>query len=520
MKKADVIIVGSGVSALQLAKHLSEDMNVIVFTKSKATNGNSSYAQGGISAAIKEDDHPFAHYLDTIEAGRYTNQSQSTLEMTREAPSIIHELIAEGCAFDRDQDGHLQLGREGGHHDYRIVHSGGDQTGKRLMDHLIQHLPDNIELYENHFVYDLLINENRCYGVKCLTKNGTRTFTAAHVVLSTGGCGQLYSLTSNAKTITGDGIALAYQAGAEITDMEFIQFHPTLLYRDGQTHGLVTEAVRGEGAILVNEIGDKIMDGVHPLRDLAPRNVVAQTIYQQLQQGHHVYLDIRSISEFSKRFPTVAKLCEDHDIDIQEGQIPVSPGCHFAMGGIATDRFGQTTVDGLYALGEAACTGVHGANRLASNSLLEGLVFGKRLADFINTSARLPQSSDIPEPKPPLQYPIVELPSVQELQQKMMDDVGMVRTERQLRQHKLWLESFRIDDWFAFDLSLLTTKQVTTLFMLQTAWLITCSALWREESRGAHFRSDFPQEVKWWQQKQSVHKRNIEKRNIHEPIYL
>ncbi|MBA2176662.1 L-aspartate oxidase [Halobacillus locisalis] len=520
MRKADVIIVGSGVSALQLAKHLSEDTNVIVFTKSKATHGNSSYAQGGISAAIKEDDDPFAHYLDTVEAGRYTNQSQYTLEMTREAPAIINELIAEGCEFDRNPDGHLQLGREGGHHDYRIVHSGGDQTGKRLMKHLIQQLPDTIELYEDHFVYDLVIHENRCYGVKCLTKNGTRTFTAAHVILSTGGCGQLYSLTSNAETITGDGIALAYQAGAEITDMEFIQFHPTLLYKDGRTHGLVTEAVRGEGAVLLNENGDAIMDGVHPLRDLAPRNVVAQTIYQQLQQGHHVYLDIRSISDFSKRFPTVAKLCEAHNIDIQKGQIPVSPGCHFSMGGIATDRFGRTAVNGLYALGEAACTGVHGANRLASNSLLEGLVFGKRLAAFINSTEGLPELPDLPERKPSLHHSIVDLPPVKELQQRMMDLVGMVRTEQQLLQQKEWLDSFRIDEWFTFDLSLLTTKQVTTLFMLQTAWLITCSALERKESRGAHFRSDFPEELKVWQQKQSVHKRNVEKRNIHEPIYL
>ncbi|MCA0972514.1 L-aspartate oxidase [Halobacillus litoralis] len=515
MERADVIIVGSGVAALQLARHLSEDTNVIVFTKSDVSNGNSRYAQGGIAAAIGEEDHPFAHYLDTTEAGRYANHSQTTLEMLREAPGIIQELIEEGFTCDRNQDGTIDLGREGGHHQNRIVHSGGDQTGKRLMEHLQQQIRANVEIRDHHFVYELLVENEVCYGVRYKTEYETAVLTAPHIVLSTGGCGQLYASTSNAPTITGDGFALAYEAGAEMTDMEFVQFHPTLLNVNGKTHGLVTEAVRGEGAVLVDEKGRRIMDGVHPLGDLAPRNVVANTIYTEREKGHTLYLDIRMIPQFEERFPTVTALCHRHDISLSEGFIPVTPGCHFIMGGITTDKIGRTSVTGLYAIGEAACTGVHGANRLASNSLLEGMVFSKRLAGWINEQ----KVSGIPytgKNKPLLLDPICDLPPRSLLQQKMMENVGMVRDAKALKKQKGWLESFHLDQWFSFDLSLLTSKQVTTLFMLRTAWLMTVSALEREESRGGHYRSDFPNEETEWQQKQIVQ----EKRKSNEPIHL
>ncbi|WP_079477207.1 L-aspartate oxidase [Halobacillus salinus] len=515
MNNADVIIVGSGVAALQLAKHLHKDINVIVFTKSDVTNGNSRYAQGGIAAAIGEVDHPYAHYLDTIDAGRFANHAQTTLEMTREAPEIVRELMESGWAYDKDDLGHVQLGREGGHHDDRIIHSGGDQTGKQLTEHLLSQIEANVKVLENHFVYELLVEDGVCRGVRCMSDSDVEIFTAPHVILSTGGCGQLYSFTSNAETITGDGFALAYNAGAEITDMEFIQFHPTLLYIKGETRGLVTEALRGEGAVLVDENGRRIMDGLHPMGDLAPRNIVAQAIYAERDKGHDVYLDIRNIKHLSSRFPTVTALCTEYEVDLIKGLIPVSPGCHFIMGGVATDRIGRTTIDGLYAIGEVACTGVHGANRLASNSLLEGLVFGKRLGKWINEQKRSEHTKKGLQ-LPLLLEPLCELPPVGVIQKTMMERVGMVRSAEGLHQQLKWLESFQLDRWFSFDLSLLTTKQVTTLFMLRTAWLITISALEREESRGAHYRSDYPEELKSWQSKQIVQ----EKRKSNEPIHL
>lgn len=515
MNKADVIIVGSGVAALQLAKHLRKDINVIVFTKSGVTNGNSRYAQGGIAAAIGENDHPYAHYLDTIEAGCYVNHSHKTLEMIREAPEIIQELMDSDWAYDQDDNGEALLGREGGHHHHRIIHSGGDQTGRQLTDHLIRTIDAHVELRENHFVFELLVEDGVCCGVRCQTDESVETVTARHVVLSTGGCGQLYSFTSNAETITGDGFALAYDSGAEMTDMEFVQFHPTLLYVDGKTRGLVTEAVRGDGAVLVDENGRLIMDGIHPLRDLAPRNIVSQAIYEERNKGHDIFLDIGAIPNFPERFPTVTALCSTYNIDLNKGLIPVSTGCHFIMGGVATDRIGRTTIEGLYAIGEVACTGVHGANRLASNSLLEGLVFGKRLGLWINDQKAATHSREGHQ-KPLLLKPLSDLPPVKEIQTTMMECVGIARSADDLLKQKKWLESFELDKWFSFDLSLLTTKQVTTLFMLRTAWLITVSALERVESRGAHYRSDFPNEERCWQSKQIVQ----EKRKSNEPIHL
>ncbi|KHE73052.1 L-aspartate oxidase [Halobacillus sp. BBL2006] len=519
MKKADVIIVGSGIASLQLARHLRKDLNVIVLTKSTLRQSNSSLAQGGIAAAIHEDDHPCSHYLDTMEAGRYINDACKTLQLTTEAPGIIEDLIKDGCQFDHDKNGSLLLGNEGAHSYNRIVHGGGDQTGKRIVQGLISKLTGNITIYENEFVYELQKDiTSRCCGVKSKDSAGeTHTFSAPHVVLATGGCGQLYSYTSNTESVTGDGMTLAYLAGAEICDMEFIQFHPTLLYCEGKTKGLVSEAVRGEGAVLIDDNGERLMEHVHLLKDLAPRHVVAQTIYAHLQKGHRVYLDIRSISQFEKRFPTVSSLCKSIGLSLKDGLIPVAPGCHFSMGGIRIDDVGRTTIEGLYAIGEAASSGVHGANRLASNSLLEGLVYGKRLAQYINTnlSAHLRAESQRQYHKGPYSLP---LPEKEEIQSRMMNHVGIVRSKTDLLLHKEWLESFPIDQLPYFDLSLLTIEQVKLLFMLQTSWLITCSALEREESRGGHFRSDYPYEIEGWKLKQIVQQRTLERREIDEQI--
>ncbi|KGP92582.1 L-aspartate oxidase [Pontibacillus chungwhensis BH030062] len=502
MKYADVLIIGSGIAALQLATYLSRDMNVIVLTKSSIGEGNSPYAQGGIAASLAPEDSPFLHYTDTLEAGRFINRTDAVLKLTKEAPEIIRDLVDRGCDFDVDQNDNLLLGMEGSHSHKRIVHGGGDQTGKAIVDCLRQHVGDHINIKEDTLAYSLLLDQDgACCGAKGRGSDGTtHTFLASHTVLATGGCGQLYSFTSNAASATGDGLALAYQAGAKLTDMEFVQFHPTLLYKDEETKGLVSEAVRGEGGLLINESGEKIMENVHPLKDLAPRHIVAQTIYKQIENGHNVYVDISGIPQFSERFPAVTSLCDKHGIQIEDGKIPVAPGCHFLMGGICTDEVGATSVEGLYAIGEVACTGVHGANRLASNSLLEGLVYGKRLAFHLSNTPLSPiRKPVIKTPQPVLP---VDLPSIADIQQRMMRGAGIVRTKETLLDLLQWLEEFRFEVHLEHTVDSCNKEQITRLFMLTTAWLITTAALQREESRGGHYRSDFPFEKKAWE---SIH---------------
>ncbi|MYL34546.1 L-aspartate oxidase [Pontibacillus yanchengensis] len=521
MQKTDVVIIGSGVASLQLASKLSKHLNVIVLTKSSLQHGNSSLAQGGIAAAIGLDDDPYQHYLDTLEAGRYSNNHQAVQSLTEEAPEIIEELLQQGCEFDLTEDGTPSLGMEGSHRHHRIVHGGGDQTGKRIVDYLIQQTGENITVIEDFLVYELLVDpsSNTCYGVKGKDSAGDiQTFIANHIVLSTGGCGQVYSLTSNASTVTGDGIALAYKAGATVMDMEFVQFHPTLLYLNGETKGLVSEAVRGEGAKLVNEHGEQIMKGVHPLQDLGPRHVVSQTIYDYIQQGHTVYLDIRSIPNFQKRFPGITSLCESNGVVIADGFIPVAPGCHFLMGGIQTNEMGKTSIHGLYAIGETACTGIHGANRLASNSLLEGLVYGKRLANYINQQPRRFYHS-IPThliQAQPSEHTFSPLPSITQIQEKMMRHTGIVREKNSLNEQIKWLESYSLKHLLQANYNALSKEQITTIFMLITSWLVTSSSLTREESRGGHFRNDFPVEKKEWETKHIFHQKQYKKGDIYE----
>ncbi|KKK33078.1 L-aspartate oxidase [Mesobacillus campisalis] len=522
MITSDVLIIGSGIAALQLAVKLRNDINVIVLTKSSVKNGNSHMAQGGVAASIAVQDDSYNHFLDTIEAGSRHNDTLAVLEMTREAPAIIEEMKDAGCQFDVDKDGELMLGREGAHSVNRIVHAGGDATGKMMVEFLISQLRENVQVVEDTLVYELLLNARQeCIGVKTLASDGQKqVYKSSHVVIASGGCGQLYRYTSNADTVTGDGLALAYIAGAQLADMEFIQFHPTLLYVDGKTHGLVSEAVRGEGAVLVTGSGKRIMEDIHPMGDLAPRHIVSQTIYDYLKNGEPIYLDISSISHFETRFPTVSGICRDAGIDLEEGKIPVAPGSHFLMGGIKTDHFGQTTVSGLYAIGEASCTGVHGANRLASNSLLEGLVYGRRLAHFFNS---LPPERLEPDHEAVLvedkKTGALPLPEKAELQRMMMERAGIVRHGDSLNMHKKWLESFQVEKWLDEKLDSRTPEEITRAFMLISAWLVTDAALARTESRGGHFRADFPaEEDEKWLKQQIVNKRMIKKGDMGEPL--
>lgn len=514
MKKADVIIIGSGIAAFRLAKDIRGDMNVIMITKSKLKDGNSNLAQGGIAAAFSITDHPEKHLADTLEAGRFHNNINVVRKMTEEAPMLIRSLLDEGCPFDRDEQGELILGMEGAHSEKRIVHGGGDATGATVMEHFVSNLPGSVSVFENMFAYELLIDSKRCKcaGVKAKDPNGQVVhFFAQHVVIATGGCGQLYSHTSNCRTVTGDGIALAYRAGAEMTDMEFIQFHPTLLYVDGQARGLVSEAVRGEGGTLVDGAGQSIMSGVHPLGDLAPRHIAAQTIYKYLRTGNPVYLDVSRVENFSKIFPTVVSLCEKNGVDWNEG-IPVAPGSHFLMGGIKTDLIGKTNIAGLYAIGEAASTGFHGANRLASNSLLEGLFMGKKLAEWINAKP-FKEHIFLYEEQQFLPPPAC-LPKKADIRQSMMEHVGIVRTETGLKKHICLLESFQIKQWFEANLDLLAPEEIECIFMGITSWLVTDSALNRTESRGSHLRLDYPCENNHvWAGKQIIQRRKKVGRN-------
>ena len=494
MKKASVLIIGSGIAALKLAKEIRSDINVIIITKSSLKDGNSNLAQGGIAAAVGPTDHPSRHGADTMKAGGFHNNPDVVRTITKEAPKLICGLVNEGCPFDRDEQGEIVLGMEGAHTKKRIVHGGGDATGATLMEHFVANLPDNVTVFENMFAYELIIDSviGKCTGAKAKDVNGKVVhFFAKYVVVATGGCGQLYTHSSNAHSVTGDGIALAYRAGAELTDMEFIQFHPTLLYIDGQTRGLISEAVRGEGGRLVDDTGRPIMNSVHPLGDLAPRHIVAQTIYHHLRESNPVFLDVSCVGSFSKRFPTVASLCEKNGVNWHDG-IPVAPGSHFLMGGIKTDLIGRTNVSGLYAIGEAASTGFHGANRLASNSLLEGLFMGKSLAEWVQANPFKEEAFLNAEPEQKFVRPPEGLPKKQDIQRSMMDNVGIARTERGLQKHIYWLENARIRQWLAANLDDLKTEEIERVFMGITAWLVADSALKRTESRGGHFRLDFP----------------------------
>lgn len=512
MKQEDVLIIGSGVAALQLAVWISKDKDVRILTKSNLKNTNSYLAQGGIAVAIGFHDTPSKHFLDTLEAGRFHNNEESVRQIVNEAPTLINEILTKkDNIFDMDKNKNVLLGLEGAHSEKRIVHSGGDATGKNLVELLISKLEENVKVEENVFAYELIIKheEKRCIGIKAKHQDGSiHNYYGDHVILATGGCGQLYPYTSGAPTVTGDGIAMAYLAGVEIADMEFIQFHPTLIFKDGKTKGLASEAVRGEGAILVTKDGTPIMEGVHPYKDLAPRHIVSQTIFDYLQNGQEVFLDITTIKNFEKRFPSITAICQDNGIQLSEGRIPVVPGSHFLMGGIKTDLLGRTSLAGLFAIGEVACTGLHGANRLASNSLLEGLYQGKKLSEWINSKTEKHPHLELPKPPNPKQKKEITLPALQILKEMMMKRVGIVRSKDLLEEQLDWLNQLNVNE--INELDSYSILDLTTIFTFINAKLITESALSRTESRGGHFRSDYPIEDKDWCKTVIIQKRKGE----------
>ncbi len=428
---ADVVIIGSGIAGLMAAHLLADEVNVILITKARLTASNSNLAQGGIAAAIGDHDDWRLHLADTMLAGYGHNRYEQVKTVVRRAPTIIETMQKLGVPFDA-KHGSLTLGREAAHRQRRIIHAYGDQTGRAFIETLVQLIIQRVNIYEDTMAVELLVEDGAVGGVK--TNKGA--ITARHTIMATGGAGQLFECTSNAPEATGDGMALAYRAGALLADLEFIQFHPTVLSKDGASFGLVSEAVRGEGAQLVTAEGERIM-GTNPLKELAPRDIVSRALYAEIQAGKSVYLDCRMIENFSSRFPGISRLCQQ--AKVTDSLLPVVPGAHFISGGIHTDGVGRTSLQQLYAIGEVACTGVHGANRLASNSLLEGLVFAELAVQDILSRPRTTERITRDHSKYAGQ---LALPARQELQQRMTACVGIERSAESLMEMKEWLSRF------------------------------------------------------------------------------
>ncbi|MGA1706547.1 MAG: L-aspartate oxidase [Candidatus Nanopelagicaceae bacterium] len=501
--KCDVVVVGSGVAGLTTALQIrSHNVSVVLVTKANIDEGSTKWAQGGIAAALGPGDSPAAHKEDTLTAGAGLCDSSAVEVLVTEGPEAVRRLIARGAVFDRSMTGEIALTREGGHLRNRILHAGGDATGLEVSRALLAAVRDDkgIEVIEHALVLDALLSEEgEIAGVTLHvigegSRDGVGQIEAGAVVIATGGLGQVFAQTTNPSVSTGDGVALALRAGARVADVEFIQFHPTVLFLGEGSKGqqpLISEAVRGEGAFLVNHKGERFMQGAHPLADLAPRDVVAKEIERQMRAFDidHVFLDARGIENFAARFPTIHHSCLEHGIDPTKDLIPVAPASHYASGGIRVDLNGRSTVPGLYACGETACTGAHGANRLASNSLLEGLVFGARIAFDIALSIKREKKIATDRRRPLL----IDAKARRRIQEAMSRGAGVVRSESSLKKVAAELREVR---------SLTSTDAHTasweTTNLLLLAEAIVVAALKREESRGSHWREDFPNsESKW-----------------------
>jgi L-aspartate oxidase len=492
----DVIVIGSGVAGLSVALSLP-GCRVLLLTKTQLGAGSSQWAQGGVAAAMGAGDSPALHARDTLAVSGDIANVDAVSVLTQVGPNCMRRLMALGVQFDREQ-GHLCLGREAAHSRPRILHAQGDATGVELVRALTLAVRQTtgIEIAEAWEVEDLVVQAGRVTGVMARQDTERRLFGAPAVVLATGGIGQLYRYTTNPPEATADGLALAARAGAHLADIEFVQFHPTALAAGGDPLPLLTEALRGAGAILVNERDERFMLAEHEAAELAPRDVVARAVWRQLQAGHTVFLDARQAigARFPDHFPTVFAFCQRQGLDPRSDRLPVAPAAHYHMGGVAVDLLGRTSVSGLWACGEVACTGVHGANRLASNSLLEGLVFAERVGQDlchylrvrdVSVPARL-RLTDVDEKS--LQTREDDM-GINQIRDIMWAHVGLVRTESGLVE--------AIEQLHGLDVSgAVRTRRGQN--MLTVAQLIAVAALAREESRGAHFRADYPEPAEAW----------------------
>jgi L-aspartate oxidase len=525
MRGFDYVVIGSGIAGLYAALMAREHGTVLVLTKGTIDECNTKYAQGGIAAAIGPDDSPDLHLEDTLVAGAGLVDEEAARILTSEAADRIADLVRFGVPFD-SVDGEVALGMEGAHSRARIIHAGGDSTGAHIeltLSEVAKH--SRVTIMEHSQALDLLVEDGTLEGVRALDSraNTVEEFECRFLILATGGCGQLFRVSTNPPVATADGIALAYRAGAEVMDMEFMQFHPTALRLPGVPVFLISEAVRGEGGLLVNREGKRFMPEYDDRAELAPRDIVARAIVMEMAKTHtdRVYLDVTHLpsGRVAARFPQIMHYCSSHGLDITAERIPVSPAAHYMMGGVRTNSWGETNVGNLFACGEVACTGVHGANRLASNSLLETVVFAKRviersLSGVAGPSAPQPDAtalpkSDLPERsglyRPPRgerdedeQPPRVGAParalmfaesqlSLANLQSLMWDKVGMVRSGPSLAEAALTLSLWERSSPVALDRP---SQELSNLLL--AGRLMTEPALRRQESRGAHYRTDFP----------------------------
>jgi L-aspartate oxidase len=498
---ADVLIIGAGIAGLRAALEIPPELSVLVVTKDRVTESNSSYAQGGIAGVLSPEDRFENHVEDTLVAGDGLCDRSVVELVVREAPNQIEKLIEFGTKFD-EEGGQLALTREGGHSHRRIVHALGDSTGFEMMRATIAYARTrpNVRIWDDTFTIDLLTHDGACCGA-VVARNGLGKVPvwAKQVVLASGGCGMVYRETTNPPVATGDGMAAAYRAGAELRDMEFMQFHPTVLYVAGSARYLVSEAVRGEGAYLRDVSGERFMPAADPRGELAPRDVVARAIFRTMERTQHpnVYLDLSHLDPglVLHRFPGINRVCRSFGLDITTDRIPVRPGAHYMLGGVAVDAHGRTTVPGLWAAGEVTSSGLHGANRLASNSLIEGLVYGtlcgRGAADAFRAGPRhmtaLPVRSAIPDAEPDARLDVADLTA--SLRSLMVRKMGIVRDRGRLLEAK---EDLRFWCRYALSREFDTRAGWELQNLLTVARLMVAAALARDESRGTHYRSDFP----------------------------
>ena len=495
------IVVGSGISGLFVALEARHLGPVLVLTKGSIDDCNTRWAQGGIAAAVGPLDSPEQHLQDTIAAGAGLVDEAAARILCYEAPARIKDLVDYGVSFD-SLGGEVALGREAAHSHSRVLHAGGDRTGAEIETALSAAVVDpKITILDYTFATRLLVERGAVVGVEGLVLNSgaTEQYLARHVVIATGGAGQLFSHTTNPVVATGDGIALAFEAGAEVADLEFYQFHPTALRVKGAPPFLISEAVRGEGAILRNASGEPFMSRYHALRDLAPRDVVARAIVEEMRAegSDHVYLDCTGLKsiDLAARFPGISAHLAGLDLDMRRDPIPVSPAAHYQMGGIRTDVHGRTTLPGLYACGECACTGVHGANRLASNSLMETVVFGKRVVEHMAEGGG--GAAPISPTAQRLPGPPRAAPTHEAVQRLMWRTAGIVRSADGLSE-----AIAAVGGWEPATEEPLTRSSGERRALTILASLVLAAAHKRQESRGAHFRSDFPEPSETWRHQQ------------------